>query len=125
LVDDDARVLENLRQVLDHNGLGCVTAPSGTEALVYCDEHRPHVVVTDLSMPGIDGGVLARWLKARYPTVSIVLVTGQQMTEARQLDATGVFSAILPKPVDLDRLVLLLTDLATAARDPVDTSRLP
>jgi DNA-binding NtrC family response regulator len=125
LVDDDKRALEQLRQILEVNGLRCVTVLSGTDALIYCDGHRPRVVVTDLSMPGIDGRVLARWLKARDPSVPIILMTGQEITEAMRAASSGIFSAILPKPVDLDRLMSLLTELTFTSQRREETAALP
>lgn len=115
LVDDDELSLGQLRQIIEVNGLRCVAVPTGIDALIYCDRHRPHVVVTDLSMPELRGDVLARWVKARYPRVPIVVVTGQDMTDPAVLALLGIVVDVLPKPVDLERLVGLLLALARPA----------
>src|SRR4051812_12451059 len=82
LVDDHESCLRLLRQLVETTGHPCVPAESAVDALVYCDSRPPRAVVTDLMMPQIDGQGLARWLKARYPSVPIVLVTGQDLEES-------------------------------------------
>ena len=79
LVDDHAPSLRQLQDVVTLFGHPCVSAGSASDALVYCDARSPRVVVTDLSMPDLDGQGLARWLKARYPTLPIILVTGEEL----------------------------------------------
>jgi DNA-binding NtrC family response regulator len=125
LVDDDELILRQLSQVLEHHGLRCVPALTPLDALVYCDRHRPHVIVTDLTMPQLDGGVLARWLKARYPSVPILLVTGQDVTDPMLEALLETVAEILPKPLDLDHLVDQLIHLAGASEDRDDTARVP
>src|SRR5437899_1053945 len=79
LVDDHDPSLRQLCEAVQRAGHRCVAARSASDALVYCDTRRPHVVVTDLAMPGLDGDVFAHWLKARYPSVPLVLVTGEDI----------------------------------------------
>src|SRR3954471_14942712 len=77
LVDDHIQSLRRLSMVVRSAGYTCEIASSATEALAFCDWQRPQVVVTDLTMPNLDGRGLAVWLKARYPSVPLILMTGQ------------------------------------------------
>ena len=79
--------------------------------LVYCDCRTPRAVFTDLTMPKIDGQGLARWLKARYPSVPIVLVTGQHLDEFDLAVLQNTFVAVLKKPIDIPRFLAVLTEL--------------
>ncbi|GAC1447806.1 MAG: hypothetical protein NVSMB9_30390 [Isosphaeraceae bacterium] len=111
LVDDDEPCLKRLRKVVESAGYVCETSNSAPDALVYCDERPPALVVTDLSMPRLDGRGLARWIKARYPTVPILLLSGEVFAPHVQAPMTEFFDAILSKPLQIDVFLTLLEDL--------------
>jgi CheY-like chemotaxis protein len=116
LVDDQEICLSLLRDLLESAGHRCVTAHSATDALLCCDTCQPQLVVTDLMMPGLDGHVLCHWMKARYPTMPLVLVTGQDLDGPALAWLRLTFRAILTKPVDPRRLLRLLDELIPECR---------
>src|SRR5512140_1080644 len=73
LVDDDAGVRFALTEVLCDRGYRVIGASSGAEALASLD--GVDVVVTDLSMPGMDGLELLSRIAARAPTLPVILLT--------------------------------------------------
>jgi len=105
LVDDHEPSLRRLAEVIKHSGHCCLAAGSGTEALRCCDRCRPRVVVTDLSMPNLDGHGLARWLQARHPSVPLILVTGQEFDPRSLEEMRRIFTAVLSKPIDIGQLL--------------------
>ena len=111
LVDDHEPSLRQLHEVVALSGHRCVSTPSPTDAVRLCDARRPQVVVTDLAMPNLDGQALARWLRSRFPSIPIVLMTGQALDVETLEGLEGTFTAILAKPVDIDRFVSLLDRL--------------
>src|SRR5437667_377442 len=52
-------------------------AENGREALTFMSDLVPHVVVTDLMMPDIDGLELVETVRAEHPEVPVILITGQ------------------------------------------------
>jgi len=115
LVDDHLPTLKRLHNVVELAGHRCASAGSATDALSTCDSCRPQVVVTDLAMPNLDGHGLARWLRDRYPSVPIILVTGEQL-DARTRDRfRGTFTAVFSKPVDVEQFLDKLDRLMPAA----------
>jgi CheY-like chemotaxis protein len=120
LVDDHEPSLHRLHDVVEMAGHPCVSATSATDALVYCDTHPPQVVVTDLSMPDLDGQGLARWLTSRYPLVPIILITGEDLDSQALAGLRRKFTAVLFKPVDLEPFLDLLDRLMATARLPGD-----
>jgi CheY-like chemotaxis protein len=102
LVDDHMPSLKRLCEIVEGAGHPCVMAASATEALTYCDARRPQVVVTDLSMPNLDGRGLASWLSARFPSMPLILMTGQSLDASALESLNRTFLAVLPKPVDID-----------------------
>lgn len=126
LVDDNELTLGLLRMIIESAGHRCATARSGADALVYCDVRRPSAVVTDLSMPGLDGGTLARWFKARYPSVPLFLVTGHDLHDPAVTRLRSTFDEILTKPYDPDRLLdALARYLPPPRRRPRDGQGIP
>jgi two-component system response regulator YesN len=51
-------------------------AEDGTEALQLVEEHQPHIVVTDMRMPGVDGVELLQELHVRFPNLKIIVMSG-------------------------------------------------
>jgi CheY-like chemotaxis protein len=62
-------------------------------------------------MPNLDGQALARWLRARFPSLPIILMTGQDLDPTTRRSLLSTFTAILPKPVDIDSLLALIDRL--------------
>ncbi len=124
LVDDHEPSLRRLDELLRNSGHRCIATSSGAEALACCDNRRPRVVVTDLSMPNLDGRGLARWLQARCPSVPIILMTGQAFDPHSLGELERTFTAVLSKPVDIERLLGLLDRLMPPPSRPrPDSSR--
>ena len=108
IVDDHAPSLERLKALIEHSGYVCVTASSAAEALIYCDQNRPALVITDYSMPRLNGDGLARWLKARYPSTPIVLITGDIMTAEFHQSLGENFLVVIKKPLQVEPFLAIL-----------------
>jgi CheY-like chemotaxis protein len=115
LVDDHEPSLRQLDALIRGAGHRCVAACSGTEALHCCDSRRPRVVVTDLAMPNLDGVGLARWLHARYPSIPLILMTAHELDAQARGALEHTFTAVLPKPIDIQNLLGLLDRLTPRA----------
>jgi response regulator RpfG family c-di-GMP phosphodiesterase len=75
-VDDEPLLRRVLARFMTADGFACVEAASGAEALSYLRDHPATLVLTDLRMPGMDGMTLLREIRARYPDVAVVMITG-------------------------------------------------
>jgi CheY-like chemotaxis protein len=111
LVDDHEPSLRHLQEAIGQAGHRSIAARSGAEALVCCESRRPQVVVTDLVMPHLDGKGLATWLRPRFPSVPLILMTGEELDPKALRDLLRIFAAVLAKPIDIDRLLRLLDRL--------------
>lgn len=93
-VDDDPMLLDLGRRVLEKLGHAVVVAPSAHHALEVLASHAADVslLITDLTMPGMNGLELIDAVAARYPTVPVVAVSGYSVNpEARAaIDARRV-----------------------------------
>ncbi|MDH5284957.1 MAG: sigma-54 dependent transcriptional regulator, partial [Gemmatimonadota bacterium] len=106
IVDDEPRIRDALRQVLEFEGHEVRTAGSGGEALTIYPEFRPHLVFLDVKMAGLDGLDTLGRLRDLDPGAVVVMISGHG-TIATAVEATrrGAFD-FLEKPLDSDRLLV-------------------
>jgi CheY-like chemotaxis protein len=108
VVDDDADNCEVLAAVLELSGARVVTAQSAADALLSFEKEIPHVLISDIGLPGEDGLALLRQVRARSPSqggnVPAIALTGYTHLEKGAEPAHG-FHARLTKPVDFDQVI--------------------
>ncbi|MEO7836694.1 MAG: response regulator transcription factor, partial [Acidimicrobiales bacterium] len=76
LADDHTLLREGLRRSLEEGGIVVVAeAADGDQAILLAEEHRPDVVLMDVSMPGVDGVEATRTIRSRMPDVDVVILT--------------------------------------------------
>jgi DNA-binding NtrC family response regulator len=83
LVDDEAPFVDALTKRLGKRGLTVLSAFSGQEALEkLAADSRIDVVVLDVKMPGMDGVDTLKAIKASYPLVEVIMLTGHATVES-------------------------------------------
>lgn len=75
VADDDPSVREMLKQFLEEKGFEVETAADGNEALAKAKRYRPHVLITDIKMPGLSGLEVLEQLRERDPSMGIIVIT--------------------------------------------------
>lgn len=111
LVDDDPGFRDTLRVLLTQRGGAVVLgeAGSGEEALRLADALRPDVVLMDLVMPRMNGLEATRRLKARWPTVAVIILTVHDEEAYRQTAlAAGAEAFLVKKTLGVDLWPTLL-----------------
>ena len=120
LVDDEMPVREVLTMQLEDFGFTVLQAADGPEALaLLAEEEAVDILVTDLSMPGMDGLALIRAVRERWPGLPAVLLTGYAGDDDAGVPggaASGSFT-LLRKPVTAAVLVGRLHSLLAARPD--------
>jgi two-component system response regulator GlrR len=105
VVDDDADLLKTIAMQLRYEGHDVSVADGGTAALAQLDHSVPHLVVTDLRMPGMDGLQLFTAIHRRYPLLPVVILTANgTIADAVQAMQKGVFGYIT-KPFERSALL--------------------
>lgn len=108
IVDDEPQVRDMISQFLTRRGYRVRVAPDGPTALALVAQECPHLIMTDMYMPGMTGLDLVRELRAKQYTGGILMLTAghdeKALQEVLDLGATDVIS----KPVDLERLILAI-----------------
>ena len=108
VVDDEPGIRQALGQLLEYEGFEVRTASGGTEGIGLYETFRPHLVFLDVKMAGIDGLEVLKRLRQLDGNALVVMISGhatiQTAVEATQLGAYD----ILEKPLDTDRVLVLL-----------------
>jgi DNA-binding NtrC family response regulator len=105
-VDDDEIVLRSLeRGLLDESELfDQLFAKSGQEALEILQKEQVHVIVTDMSMPGMDGPELLKIVREKYPQIVMILLSGYtEMPALLEEFNQGEIFEFVPKPWKLEK----------------------
>lgn len=104
VVDDEPQIARVLRTALAGSGYEVRTANDGLAGLRLAREWQPDLVVTDISMPNMNGIELCRQLRAETTLPIIVLsVKGEEKTKVEALDAGA--DDYVTKPVGMDELL--------------------
>ena len=110
VVDDHPDAAGSLAQVIEMQGHQAVylTDPTTVEHVVK--DFEPHIVLLDITMPGIDGWTLGRKLRELEggKTLKLVAVTALSHPEARAASRKAGFDAHLAKPIDPKMIPALL-----------------
>lgn len=124
VIDDEPGIRQALGQLLEYEGYEVRTASNGMEGLAEYATYAPHLVFLDVKMAGIDGLEVLTRLRAADPHAVVVMISGhatiQTAVEATQRGAYD----ILEKPLDTDRVLLLLRNALTQADLSEENSRL-
>ncbi|CAH2602582.1 Histidine kinase [Rhodovastum atsumiense] len=103
LVDDEAMLRDTLAAGLADSGFSVLTACGGPEALALLDQGEAvDALITDFSMPAMDGATLARQARALRPGLRTVILTGHI-----DIDAAAV-ETVLRKPARVEEIVAAL-----------------
>ncbi|MBN2604678.1 MAG: response regulator [Bacilli bacterium] len=122
LVDDEDDVRGRIvTKIKDESGFSVVgKAGNGYDALELIEKYQPHIVLTDIKMPFIDGIELARIIRRDYPTTKVAFISGyDEFDYARQAIELNVVSYLM-KPITSEELDKFLFKLKTILDEEID-----
>ncbi len=124
VIDDEPGIRQALGQLLEYEGFEVKTASGGAEGISTYDTFRPQLVFLDVKMAGLDGLEVLKRLRQADPNATVVMISGhatiQTAVEATQLGAYD----ILEKPLDTDRVLVLLRNAFTNRQLTEENARL-
>lgn len=107
VIDDDTKITEGLKRILEGDGHEVCTAPNGQDALRWFAGDPTDLVITDIYMPELDGIELIMRLRETFPEVPVIAMSGGSGLSAETvLSAAGVLGAArtLAKPITAEGL---------------------
>jgi|AntRauTorcE11897_2_1112592.scaffolds.fasta_scaffold02987_3 two-component system response regulator YesN len=113
LVDDEEQVRVRVSKIINQTDAFKVVgiASNGQDAFELIEEHTPDIVMTDISMPYIDGIELTKLIRRDYPKTTVVFLTGyDEFDYAKEAIELDVFKYLM-KPLDKEDASTFLEDL--------------
>lgn len=118
LAEDDPVVRNLIRTMLAKEGYAVLTANDGAEALEICTAFSDpiHLLLTDVSMPRMDGWTLAKELRQQRPEVKVIVMSGYTTETIRRENRPDAF---LRKPF-IPPTLLKCVQRVLASPEPID-----
>lgn len=120
IVDDEVLVRQGIKHLLqwEQEGFAIVgEAANGQEALKLIEQLQPHIVITDIVMPQMDGVELTSIIKERYPQIEVIVLSSfSEFHYVRDTFQKGVADYMLKPKLEAEQLLTILK--RTAKRIP-------
>ena len=124
IVDDEKNIRTGLGKSLSMEGYAVKLAENGLQAWDYVNKQHIDLVVTDLRMPKMSGEDLLLKISSAYPTLPVIILTGHGTIEsAVNAMRDGAFDFVT-KPINLDRLSLLVKRALSSRKLQIENSNL-
>jgi two-component system nitrogen regulation response regulator NtrX len=111
VVDDEQGIRAALGQLLEYEGYEVRTSSNATEGIAEYQRFKPNLVFMDVKLPGMDGMEALKKIREIDPAATVVMISGhatiRTAVEATQLGAYE----ILEKPLDTDRILVMLRNV--------------
>ena len=103
IVEDNEKNLKLARDVLRFHGYRTVEATDGESAIAMSLEHRPALILMDIQLPGIDGIVAMRRIRAdeRTKHIPTIALTASVMSGDRERFDDAGFDGFIAKPIEV------------------------
>ncbi|MDE2490985.1 MAG: response regulator [Elusimicrobia bacterium] len=113
LADDNPDITELLGDYLSHQGHHLITVADGYQLAQKAAEHRPHLIITDIQMPGAYGSSAYQVLQKDPNTKSIpvIFISAHPYEKLKSILPQDPRTRFLHKPIDLKELDALIAEL--------------
>lgn len=110
IVDDSSTMRQIVRATLTNAGYAVVEAENGREAVERLREIKPHLVITDLHMPVMDGLTFIRSVRAEpaYRTLPILMLTTEADESKKQEGRLAGATGWIVKPFNPERMLAII-----------------
>ncbi|MBD3371113.1 MAG: response regulator [Candidatus Coatesbacteria bacterium] len=102
VIDDERRMCESIRILLEKEGYRVVTAGDGAEGIEILKEQRFSLVIVDLMMPKVDGFEVLSYVRRNLPQTLVIVITGYSSMRSSIEALRGGAYDYLTKPFDFD-----------------------
>ncbi|WP_083334857.1 response regulator [Sediminibacillus halophilus] len=120
IVDDEMLIRQGIINYIDWEREGfqiAGEASNGKEALRMIEKLEPHILITDIVMPDLDGTELVKLAKAKYPEMEIIVLSSfENFDYVRSTFQNGVADYILKPKLNGEELIKTLRRIAPATR---------
>jgi len=125
LIDDESIIVEGLKSVIDWKKYDCEvvdTAFNATQGAKIIRKHSPHILITDIKMPDIDGLTMLAGLRSEYKDMQVTILTGYRNFEYGQKAVRLGVTRLLLKPCPMDELQEALSTMISKLKKDNDVN---
>ncbi|MBI5681914.1 MAG: response regulator [Deltaproteobacteria bacterium] len=110
IVEDNLMNMVLVKDILTINGFTVLEAATGNEAIEKAGSENPDLILMDINLPEMDGITAMREIKANIKTskIPVLALTASVMIEDRERIMSAGFDGFIPKPVDIEELIMLV-----------------
>jgi two-component system, response regulator YesN len=119
IIDDEPIIVEGISRMISWDQFQCkitATANDGIEGADIIREYRPHIVITDIAMPDLDGLSMIAGLKSEFPDMEISILTGYRKFEYAQKAVNLGVTRFILKPSSMEEIMEAITTMVTNLR---------
>ncbi len=116
IADDEEITLKHLSYALEKDGYDITAVRNGLDALKKIEKEEFDVLIADIKMPGIDGIALLSEVKAKYPVIDVIIITGFGSIESAVNAMSKGATDYITKPFNLDELSLKIKKIEEKKR---------
>ena len=124
VIDDDKDNHRFLTRVLEHEGYEVALAQSGIDGIQLLQEFKPHLVVLDINMPGMDGLALVKALRSAKIDIPVIFLTAMSDVDDRVDGLLSGGDDYMVKPFHFSELLARITALARRPKATAENSTL-
>ena len=125
IVDDESAIRNGLRTIIDWEDLGIEVAgeaANGRQALTLIDHFQPHIILTDIKMPEMNGIELLQKVTAEYMHIKVAVLSGfNDFSYVRSAMKIGAANYLL-KPVDTEELKSAMKEIIETIESSIKSS---
>ena len=115
IVDDEPDFVKIFKELLGMRGVKVVgTAYNGKDAIELYKQQKPDIIFLDVKMPYYDGYYATKEIFSIDKDAKIVLLTGSPTAEITAMIENLPISAVICKPIDIERVVFLIEKIVSS-----------
>lgn len=110
IVDDEPDIVESLKFALELEGIECIVAQAGEDALLMARHAKPDLILLDIMLPKMNGYKVSRLLKfdQAYKHIPIIMLTARAQEKDREVGIETGADEYVTKPFAMGELVELV-----------------
>jgi two-component system alkaline phosphatase synthesis response regulator PhoP len=119
IVDDEPDIVETIQFMLESEGLECLAAYDGADALLKARTENPDLILLDIMLPKMDGYKVCRLLKfdEKYKDIPIIMLTAKAQDPDKLIGKETGADEYVCKPFVMDELVRMIRDRLKMTND--------
>jgi DNA-binding response OmpR family regulator len=125
IVEDNEDLLDDLLLNLRHAGMDVHGVSDAQQLDAYLVSHTPDVLVLDLGLPDEDGLSVVQRIKQSHPKMGVIMVTARVSLEDKLLGYQLGADNYLPKPVNYQEIMVVITSLLRRLSDIISPTPVP